>query len=142
MFFFDAALTFVATDFFDDRAVFFAMSLLISFLFFTIAFRSVGYNEAMQSDSRLRTLQSSLNSYYMVSDPYNLRYLTGFSGAALTEHEAFMLMNQHNAKLIVPLMYAEFAKKLPLVQQGSVQLIVDEKKGRVVFCGAARVAVA
>lgn len=82
----------------------------------------------MQPDSRLRTLQQNLQSYYMVSDPHNLRYLTGFFGAAPTEHEAFALINQHNAKLIVPLMYQEYAKKLSLVQEGSVQLVVDEKK--------------
>ncbi len=82
----------------------------------------------MQNDARLRTLQNTLQSYYLVSDPYHLRYITSFAGAVPTEHESYMLINQNNAKFIVPLMYAEQAKKLPLVQEGSIQLIVDEKK--------------
>jgi len=88
----------------------------------------VGYNKAMHADTRLRTLQSKLGQYYVISDPFHIQYIAGFIGAAPNAHESFLVINPNNASLVVPQMYTERAKALPLVAQGSIRLVVDDKK--------------
>ena len=79
----------------------------------------------------IRQIQKSLANTigaFLVTNPINIYYLTGLRTASPTETESVFLVTKDQSYLIVPTLYEEAAKNLPL--DSCVELIIDtERKG-------------
>lgn len=89
-------------------------------------------------------LRESRISAVLISNPYSIRYFSGFQGLSPEEREAFFLVTGHGAFLIVPRLYEESVKALkgafeivPIQERGSFLETVTQivKKERVASIG-------
>lgn len=64
----------------------------------------------------------------LVTDPFNITYLTGFRGLSPHEREAVALVTSEEVLLFVPRMYAEQAEALVAVKKKQVRLDIDTER--------------
>lgn len=62
---------------------------------------------------------------FLISNPYSIRYFSGFQGLSPEEREAFFLVTTRTAFLIVPRLYEESARMV----KGSFEIIPIQERG-------------
>lgn len=67
-------------------------------------------------------------SAFLITNPTNIFYLTGFAGLSPQERESVLLVTTTEAWLCVPAMYAELAKNLIVIKTAAIALATDTKK--------------
>src|SRR3990167_1090392 len=85
---------------------------------------------------RITTLQNHLaaDQGSLITDFYNIFYLTGFRGISPQEREAVAFFTKRKAYLFLPAMYGEQGKNLKTVKNGFVELDIDHERDGLLFC--------
>ncbi len=65
---------------------------------------------------------------FLISNPKNIYYLSGFIGLAPEDREASLYVGKDKGYLVVPEMYAWEAKGLESVEAGDIELVVDRER--------------
>jgi Xaa-Pro aminopeptidase len=73
-------------------------------------------------------LQEREADWLLVSDYRNIAYLCGFWGTSVEERESLLMIGKEGMVLIIPRMYEETARLLPLIQDSTVTLAIDKER--------------